>query len=692
MEDRETVLLRSVAETTWRFYAWVGFLATVVLWGLYAYLQQLRYGLIVTGLRDQVSWGIYVTNFVFFIGISHAGTLISAILRVVNAGWRQPITRLAEGITVFALCIGAPMVIIDLGRPDRILNLFRYGRIQSPILWDVLSVTTYLTGCILYFYIPMIPDLGKLASEPRLSGWRRRLYKTLSLGWTGSAEQHQLLERAISVMAIIIIPLAVSVHTVVSWIFAMTLRPGWNTSLLGPYFVAGAIYSGIGMVILCMYFIRRVYHLEGYFEPLHFRNLGILLLTFSLIFLYFNINEYLTVGYKAPGLEKGLLDSLFVGEFAPYFRGMLFLTILAPSLLLSAGLAFERWRPLVVPGAVFASSLVVVGAWLERYVIVVPTLSTPLLPMQGLPPEWMHYQPTWVEWSITAAAFAGFLLIYTLLSKLFPIVSIWETREAEPLKAAAPSQAQPIRDQWGHVYSGGVILLVGLTLGAARPAQASANVLEKQPRQTRLVLEWEPLERAEVPPAENATEPAKPYRVYLFLDQLLARLPFGEQQSKPPEELPHPLAVTAILQDADGTPLAFRPVEFSFQTLFGWLSLGRRPTNAEGKAKLVISDRRYGNGPIRVSYGGDEATGPTAAEILVDFGPRPAPSLPAEGVLITPYATPAIALPFVLFYGFMWVMFLYTFGYLILWRLRRATASGAAPLSPEMLPLQKRSL
>ena len=162
-------------------------LSCVVLWGLYAYIHQLRQGLIVTGMRDQTSWGMYITDFVFFIGISHAGTLISAVLRVADAGWRRPITRLAEGITVFALCIGGPMVIIDMGRPDRMLNLFIHGRIQSPIFWDVLGVSTYLTGCIIYLYLPMIPDLAFLAKREEFSQWRRKLYRALSLGWTATS-------------------------------------------------------------------------------------------------------------------------------------------------------------------------------------------------------------------------------------------------------------------------------------------------------------------------------------------------------------------------------------------------------------------------------------------------------------------------------------------------------------------------
>jgi len=245
MSKREEHLLSTLTEASPRFYVWMAFLLAVVAWGLYAYVHQIRDGLVVTGMRDQVSWGLYITNFVFFIGISHAGTLISAILRVTNTEWRRPITRLAEAITVFALCIGAPMVIVDLGRPERMLNLLRYGRIQSPILWDVLSVSTYLTGCAIYLYLPMIPDVGMLAEKSELPAWRRRLYKKLSLGWTGSPTQWALLERSITVMAVMIIPLAVSVHTVVSWIFAMTLRPGWNSSIFGPYFVVGAPFGGI---------------------------------------------------------------------------------------------------------------------------------------------------------------------------------------------------------------------------------------------------------------------------------------------------------------------------------------------------------------------------------------------------------------------------------------------------------------
>jgi len=441
ISKREANLLRSVTETSLAFYLWIGALSCVALWGLYAYIHQLRTGLIVTGMRDQNSWGMYITDFVFFIGISHAGTLISAVLRVTNAGWRRPITRLAEGITVFALCIGGPMVIIDMGRPDRMFYLFYHGRIQSPIFWDVLGGRPYLTDKIIYLYVPMIPDLAFLAQREEFGQRRRRFYRALSLGWTGSVEEQHLLEKCISVLAIFIIPLAISVHTVVSWIFAMTLRPGWNSSIYGPYFVVGAIYSGAAGVVLSMYILWRVFHLEDYLEPIHFRNLGLLLLAFCLIYLYFNINEYLTTGYKVQGPEKLLVHGLFFGSFSTLFWTVQSMVIIVPFILMIAVLALKPLRRFTPSVLAVASFLVVVGAWAKRYLIIIPTLATPYLPNPKLPYDWLHYRPTWVEWSITAAATAVFLLIYSLFASIFPMVSIWETREDDAAREAASAMA-----------------------------------------------------------------------------------------------------------------------------------------------------------------------------------------------------------------------------------------------------------
>ncbi|MBZ5528094.1 MAG: polysulfide reductase NrfD [Acidobacteriia bacterium] len=671
ISKREAHLLSTLNVASPRFYQWIAFLLAIVLWGLYAYVHQLRHGLIVTGMRDEVSWGLYITNFVFFIGISHAGTLISAILRVTETEWRRPITRLAEAITVFALCIGAPMVIIDLGRPDRMLNLFRYGRIQSPILWDVLSVSTYLTGCILYLYLPMIPDFALLAEQSSLGAWRRRLYKKLSLGWTGSATQWTLLERAISIMAVVIIPLAISVHTVVSWIFAMTLRPGWNSSIFGPYFVVGAIYSGAAAVIFSMFVLRRVLRLQDYLEPVHFRNLGLLLLSFAMLYLYFNINEYLTMGYKFEGIEKEYLTRLFFGDYAPMFWTVQAIGVFLPLLLLIAVLGLRSHKSLTIPGVALASFLAIIGAWAKRYLIVVPTLSSPFLPGQRIPWEWTHYRPTWVEWSVTAAAIAIFLLIYGLFSKLFPMVSIWETREPEPAMTEAAPAASP-SSNWGSISSISVILLT-LSL-AAGTAHAGESPKPRKPAPTALSLEWQALPSDKLSASSAEDGPPDSFtagRVQNGLSQLFGHLSFGSKNAEN-ETPPSVISLKATLKDASGAPVAMQPVSFSLRTSFGLVQYGSRPTNEEGKAELIVRDHRYGKYPLLVAYGGDDSFGGARAEIPVDFGARPAPALPTAGVLIAPYATAAIGLPFVMFYGFMWLVFIYAFGYLILWRMRRS--------------------
>lgn len=526
--DREARLIAGLTHTGRGFYLLVAALLAVIAVGVYAYIRQLTEGLVVTGMRHYVFWGVYMTNFVFFIGISHAGTLISAILRVTGAGWRTPITRMAEAITVFALLIGAPMILIDMGRPDRILNVLLYGRIQSAILWDLISVTTYITGSLLYLYIPMIPDMAILRDRlPDASRWRKKLYTVLSLNWHGTNEQRHALEKAVSIMAVLIIPVAVSVHTVVSWIFGMTLRPGWHSTIFGPYFVVGAIFGGIAALLLAMTFFRRALHLEEYITVKHFRYLGILFLVMDVIYLYFTFAEYLTSGYTSVHPDAEVLDALFTGRYAITFWGMVLIGFLLPAfmlalpsltkspqpakvsvalrlrpalgvaaglLLIAGGLAsaiqptaastlvstaqftrsvgaatqsndgymYLQWALLLIVPVLFvtllpemrahpiattavAAGLVTVAMWLKRYLIIVPTLENPFIPIPlTTPAEWAHYAPSGVEWAITAAAFAMFTLLYVLFAKVFPIVSIWETQaelHASPVHTSADSLA-----------------------------------------------------------------------------------------------------------------------------------------------------------------------------------------------------------------------------------------------------------
>jgi molybdopterin-containing oxidoreductase family membrane subunit len=433
-ERLEERALAPIRRTGARYWLLVGFLLGVIGWGVYAYSTQLRDGLVVTGMRDRISWGLYIATFVFFIGISHAGTLISAILRVSHAGWRTPVTRMAEFITVVALVCGASFVLIDLGRPDRILNVVVYGRWQSPIVWDVLAITTYLTASVTYLFIPMIPDLALF--RDRLSDaaprWRRTLYRVLAIGWVGNVMQRRSLGSAIGVLMILIIPIAVSVHTVVSWIFAMTLRVPWNSALFGAFFVAGAIFSGIAILIIVMAILRRGYHLEEYVERKHFVYLGYLMAAFAAIMIYANISELMTHGYK---MQEGVdfhFRQLFLTQFGPLFWFYLLGGLVAPIVIML--LPWTR----NVTGVVAAAGLVTVAMWIERYVIVVSGLRVPLMAYEPA-----SYAPTWVEWSVLAAGLAVFALLITVFTKLFPVIAVWEVAENHAARTVRPD-APPI--------------------------------------------------------------------------------------------------------------------------------------------------------------------------------------------------------------------------------------------------------
>jgi len=417
------------------FKRWAVGLAAVVAWAVFAWVWQLYYGLGVTGLGRPIYWGLYITNFVFFIGVSHAGTLISAILRIVHAEWRRPITRMAEVITVLVLFFGVGNIILDLGRPDRALLVLTHPHFTSPLLWDVSSITVYLTCSSIYLYLPLIPDLALL--RDRTSGWRHAFYSRLSLGWTGTERQWHRLERAIGIMAILVIPVAVSVHTVVSWVFSMTIQPMWHSTIFGPYFVVGAIFSGIAAIITAMVIVRKVYGLERYLTAEHFNNLGILLLVMTCLWFYFTFAEYLTVYYGQEPTELAVFNAKISGPFAPYFWTMFVCCFVVPF----AILANSRTR--TVAGTLVASISVNIGMWLERFTIVVPSLSNPRAPIHT-----MIYTPSWVEWSLMAGCFAAFALLYMGFTKLCPIISIWELEPAgdeQEVPAASPALAGEVR-------------------------------------------------------------------------------------------------------------------------------------------------------------------------------------------------------------------------------------------------------
>jgi Ni/Fe-hydrogenase subunit HybB-like protein len=429
-------LLRPVLKVERGWYITVAVAMALLVAAAFAFGVQLRYGLRVWGINRPVMWAFDITNFVFWIGISHAGTLISAILRVSGVQWRRPVTRCAEAITVFALMVGALFPIIHLGRPQLFYWLIPYPNqrylwpnFRSPLAWDFFAINTYLLGSTIYLYLPLIPDLA--LARDKSKGFRRRFYQVLSLGWRGTQIQWSRLERAVQVMAVIIIPVAVSVHTIVSWDFAMAIQPMWHSTIFGPYFVAGAIFSGIAALIIAMAIVRRAFHLQKYLQPVHFNNLGLLLLTMSLIWFYFTFAEYLTTYYGNEPFEMAIFWSKVNGPYSPLFYAMVAGCFLIPVPIL----AIKRLR--TITGTVVASACILVGMWLERFLIIVPTLAHPRMPF-----NWGTYQPTLVEITLTLGTFAYFLLLYAIFVKLFPVIAIWEYKEGLVVQSVETEQAQ----------------------------------------------------------------------------------------------------------------------------------------------------------------------------------------------------------------------------------------------------------
>lgn len=398
----------------------IGTLGCLVLAGLVAWINQLIFGLGETGMKNSVNWGIYMTNFVFFIGISHAGTLISAVLRLFNAEWRRPITRVAEAVTVFSLVMGGFQLILDAGRPLRLFHVVVLGRIQSPLLWDLTSVSVYFASAFFYLLLPLIPDLGTLRTKPGLSRLQTKVYTALSFGWKDTPRQKQRLKKILGIIAILIIPIMITVHSVVSWIFGLTVRYMWHSSILGPYFVVGAIFSGVAVVVLCIAAMRQTMGLEQYLTSLHFNKLGTLLFVMVCLWFYFTLAEYLTTGYGAMTEELAVLKMKVSGEFAISFWLMIVCMVSAFLLLLYR-------RKNIIGMTTAASVIIVIGMWLERFTIIVPTLTKRL--EEGY--KFGLYRPTLTEWLISSGSLACFVLLLIAFARFFPIISLWEIEEAE---------------------------------------------------------------------------------------------------------------------------------------------------------------------------------------------------------------------------------------------------------------------
>jgi molybdopterin-containing oxidoreductase family membrane subunit len=404
-------------------------LAAVAGWGVYCWWRQLTIGLSVTGLGRPVFWGFYIVNFEYLATTAYGVVLFAAILRLVRAEWRRPITRTAEVMAVLVVAAGAWNIFLDLGRPDRAaIKFFVWGRGESPLIWDMTAITTFLVSAAFYLYVSLIPDLGLL--RRRVGGWRAPVYHLLSFGWANTDTQRHAIKFALAFLSVLIIPVTVMVLSVVGWVFATTVQPGWHSSIFGPYYVVGALFQGVAALTLVLALIRRYLELGKFILPAHFSALGVTLLGLSFLWTYFTASELLTVYYGDEPIEMAVLRSKWVGAFSPLTWTTVVACVVIPVLMLA--------RRRTVASVTTASFAILVGMWVERYTTVIPTLAQPRLPVPA-----GSYAPTWVELSLLAAAISLAGLLFMIFTRCFPIVSLWE--ETEGQEKAARNAATRIR-------------------------------------------------------------------------------------------------------------------------------------------------------------------------------------------------------------------------------------------------------
>jgi molybdopterin-containing oxidoreductase family membrane subunit len=413
-----------LARLTPRFW-WVGFLVAFL--GVLALCGSIGWlfmrGLGLWGIAMPVAWGFAIVNFVWWIGIGHAGTFISAILLLLHQRWRTSISRFTEAMTLFAVACAALYPILHLGRPQFFYWLLPYPdtmglwpQFRSPLVWDVFAVSTYGTVSLLFWYIGLLPDLGTLRDRAGRR-WQQRLYGLLSLGWRNDARHWAHYERLYLTLAGLATPLVVSVHSIVGLDFAVAILPGWHSTIFPPYFVAGAIYSGFAMVLTLVIPLRWLYRLEADITDRHLELMAKVMLAMGWIVAYGYFAEIFEAWRVGDIYERFLTANRMVGPYAVAFWCLIACNILAPQVLWSARC---RRRPLVV----FAVALLVnVGMWLERFVIVITSLHRDYLPS-----SWGMFRPTFWDWSTFLGTMGLFLALLFLFLRLLPAVAMSEVR------------------------------------------------------------------------------------------------------------------------------------------------------------------------------------------------------------------------------------------------------------------------
>jgi Ni/Fe-hydrogenase subunit HybB-like protein len=422
------MVMESMHATSPTFWAVTGGLALIVLYALgYEWYILIMEGQGTAGVLRPDYWGVFLVNTVFWIGISHAGTFISAILRVLKVESRRPFTRAAELMTTFGLVQAGLSIFMHLGRVWLVYWMFPipnerkiWPDFHSPLMWDLMAITTYLLCSTMYLILPLIPDLA-MARDRTKGGWLKTFYRVLAIGFRGTEGEWKNLTTAMNIFAFAIIPVMFSVHTIVSWDFAMASRPGWSSTVFGPYFVIGALHSGMAAVAIVLFLLRSTMkHYKYFIRAEHFDTIGMLMFLVSMAWAYFYFNDYLVPWYGGDVWDKLVQEYTEKGPMWYLWYTMLICNIAVPWSILWN----RRWRQ--TPWLLATAGLLInVGMWLERYIII-PVGVT----INRMPFTWRQYYPR-IEIPMTIGTFALFLLLYMIASRLIPLIPVWEVQEGQ---------------------------------------------------------------------------------------------------------------------------------------------------------------------------------------------------------------------------------------------------------------------
>ena len=403
--------------------AMLAFSGGALLLGVYVVYNLLRTGLGIAGWNHPVMWGVFITNFVFWIGIGHAGTLISAILFLLRQRWRTSINRSAEAMTIFAVICAGLFPVLHVGRAWLAYWLIPYPNqrllwvnFRSPLVWDVFAVSTYFTISLLFWFQGLIPDFATLRDQAKTK-LRKKIYGILSLGWTGSVRDWNHYEKAYLLFAGLATPLVLSVHSIVSFDFAVSLLPGWHSTIFPPYFVAGAIFSGFAMVVTLTIPLRKFFKLEEYITVNHLELMNKIILVTSMMVGYAYLVEFFIAWYSENPFERFTYWNRATGPYAPLFWMMFLCNVVIPHLFW-----FKKFRR-NIPVMFLVAILVNLGMWLERFVIIVTSLHRDFLPS-----AWAQYTPTKFDYGITLGSFGLFFTLFLLFARFFPTISLAEVK------------------------------------------------------------------------------------------------------------------------------------------------------------------------------------------------------------------------------------------------------------------------